>query len=110
MTASFFSPVTDVALSSSLLCHDPNSPTHACCSDGALLLGGFGGPLNLTVSSVEYLGPEEDHPSPGRKHRHCTPDRLIDEPCNNRCGKKWICLVAGCSCLGPALKQINMSV
>uniref|UniRef100_A0A4W6C9A4 Phosphatase and actin regulator n=1 Tax=Lates calcarifer TaxID=8187 RepID=A0A4W6C9A4_LATCA len=54
---------TDVALSSGLLCHDPNSPTQGCCSDGAVLLGGFGGPLNpnLTVSSVEYLGPEEDH-------------------------------------------------
>eukprot|EP00066_Takifugu_rubripes_P001821 XP_003963293.1 PREDICTED: phosphatase and actin regulator 3 [Takifugu rubripes] len=57
---------TDVALSSSLLCHDPNSPTQGCCSDGTILLGGFGGPLhsNLTVSSVEYLGPDEDHPSP----------------------------------------------
>uniref|UniRef100_A0A672IRD6 Phosphatase and actin regulator n=1 Tax=Salarias fasciatus TaxID=181472 RepID=A0A672IRD6_SALFA len=55
---------TDVALSSGLLCHDPNSPTQGCCSDGAVLLGGFGGPLNqnLTVSSVEYLGPEEEHP------------------------------------------------
>ncbi|CAF95700.1 unnamed protein product, partial [Tetraodon nigroviridis] len=58
--------VEDVALSSSLLCHDPNSPTQGCCSDGTILLGGFGGPLhsNLTVSSVEYLGPDEDHPSP----------------------------------------------
>ncbi|XP_039657481.1 phosphatase and actin regulator 3a isoform X2 [Perca fluviatilis] len=57
---------TDVALSSSLLCHDPNSPTHGCCSDGAVLLGGFGGPLspNFTVSSVEYLGPEEELPPP----------------------------------------------
>ncbi|XP_029361273.1 phosphatase and actin regulator 3a [Echeneis naucrates] len=55
---------TDVALSSGLLCHDPSSPTQGCCSDGAVLLGGFGGPLNpnLTVSSVEYLGPEEEHP------------------------------------------------
>lgn len=62
-------PPTDVALSSSLLCHDLSSPTQGCCSDGALLLGGFGGPLtpNLAVSSVEYLGPEEDHPSPGRR-------------------------------------------
>ncbi|KAM4563423.1 phosphatase and actin regulator 3a [Odontesthes bonariensis] len=53
---------TDVALSSGLLCHNPCSPTQGCCSDGAVLLGGFGGPLNqnLTVSSVEYLGPEED--------------------------------------------------
>ncbi|KAM9785777.1 phosphatase and actin regulator 3a [Neosynchiropus ocellatus] len=57
---------TDVALSSSLLCHDPNSPTQGCCSDGNLLLGGFGGPLssNLTVSSVEYLGPDEELPPP----------------------------------------------
>ncbi|XP_070767006.1 phosphatase and actin regulator 3a [Enoplosus armatus] len=57
---------TDVALSSSLLCHDPSSPTQGCCSDGTVLLGGFGGPLNqnLTVSSVEYLGPEEEHPPP----------------------------------------------
>ncbi|XP_034732408.1 phosphatase and actin regulator 3a isoform X1 [Etheostoma cragini] len=57
---------TDVALSSSLLCHDPNSPTHGCCSDGTVLLGGFGGPLNpnFTVSSVEYLGPEEELPPP----------------------------------------------
>ncbi|XP_051280485.1 phosphatase and actin regulator 3a isoform X2 [Dicentrarchus labrax] len=55
---------TDVALSSSLLCHDLNSPTQGCCSDGTVLLGGFGGPLNanLTVSSVEYLGPEEEYP------------------------------------------------
>ncbi|XP_041859502.1 phosphatase and actin regulator 3a isoform X2 [Melanotaenia boesemani] len=54
---------TDVALSSGLLCHDPTSPTQGCCSDGGVLLGGFGGPLNsnLTVSSVEYLGPEEEH-------------------------------------------------
>ncbi|XP_072223930.1 phosphatase and actin regulator 3a isoform X2 [Leuresthes tenuis] len=53
---------TDVALSSGLLCHDPCSPTQGCCSDGAVLLGGFGGSLNqnLTVSSVEYLGPEEE--------------------------------------------------
>ncbi|KAM9751232.1 phosphatase and actin regulator 3a isoform 2-T2 [Menidia menidia] len=53
---------TDVALSSGLLCHDPGSPTQGCCSDGAVLLGGFGGSLNqnLTVSSVEYLGPEEE--------------------------------------------------
>ncbi|XP_038138969.1 phosphatase and actin regulator 3a isoform X3 [Cyprinodon tularosa] len=56
---------TDVALSSSLMCHDPNSPTQGCCSDGTVLIGGFGGPLNpnLTVSSVEYLGPEEERPS-----------------------------------------------
>uniref|UniRef100_A0A3B3BB42 Phosphatase and actin regulator n=1 Tax=Oryzias melastigma TaxID=30732 RepID=A0A3B3BB42_ORYME len=55
---------TDVALSSGLLCHDPNSPTQGCCSNDSVLLGGFGGPLNanLTVSSVEYLGPEEDPP------------------------------------------------
>lgn len=61
-------PLTDVALSSGLLCHDPNSPTQGCCSDGAVLLGGFGGPLNpnLTVSSVEYLGPEEELPPPGK--------------------------------------------
>ncbi|XP_071372429.1 phosphatase and actin regulator 3a [Centroberyx affinis] len=57
---------TDVALSSGLLCHDPSSPSQGCCSDGTVLLGGFGGPLtpNLTVSSVEYLGPEEEHPPP----------------------------------------------
>uniref|UniRef100_A0A1A8BSP4 Phosphatase and actin regulator n=2 Tax=Nothobranchius TaxID=28779 RepID=A0A1A8BSP4_NOTKA len=55
---------TDVALSSGLMCHNPSSPTEGC-SDGAVLLGGFGGPFNpnLTVSSVEYLGPEEDHSS-----------------------------------------------
>uniref|UniRef100_A0A667WXE7 Phosphatase and actin regulator n=1 Tax=Myripristis murdjan TaxID=586833 RepID=A0A667WXE7_9TELE len=57
---------TDVALSSGLLCHNPSSPSQGCCSDGTVLLGGFGGPLtpNLTVSSVEYLGPEEEHPTP----------------------------------------------
>ncbi|XP_054464634.1 phosphatase and actin regulator 3a [Anoplopoma fimbria] len=57
---------TDVALSSGLLCHEHNSPTQGCCSDGAVLLGGFGGSLNsnLTVSSVEYLGPEEELPPP----------------------------------------------
>lgn len=56
-------PFPDVALSSGLMCHDPSSPSQGCCSDGAVLLGGFGGPLNqnLTVSSVEYLGPEEEH-------------------------------------------------
>lgn len=66
---SFFNPAVailpfpDVALSSGLMCHDPSSPSQGCCSDGAVLLGGFGGPLtqNLTVSSVEYLGPEEEH-------------------------------------------------
>ncbi|XP_039657482.1 phosphatase and actin regulator 3a isoform X3 [Perca fluviatilis] len=64
---------TDVALSSSLLCHDPNSPTHGCCSDGAVLLGGFGGPLspNFTVSSVEYLGPEEELPPPAAPLQDC---------------------------------------
>nr|XP_040048985.1 phosphatase and actin regulator 3a isoform X1 [Gasterosteus aculeatus aculeatus] len=57
---------TDVALSSSLLCHDHTSPTRGCCSEGAVLLGGFGGSLtsNLTVSSVEYLGPELELPPP----------------------------------------------
>lgn len=60
-------PPTDVALSSGLLCHDPNSPTRGCCSDDSVLLGGFGGPYNpnLTVSSVEYLGPEEEPPPSG---------------------------------------------
>ncbi|XP_046896352.1 phosphatase and actin regulator 3a [Hypomesus transpacificus] len=55
---------TDVALCSGLYCHDPGSPLQGS-SDGTLLLGGFGGPLNpiLTVSSVEYLGPEEENPS-----------------------------------------------
>ncbi|XP_062248112.1 phosphatase and actin regulator 3a isoform X1 [Platichthys flesus] len=55
---------TDVALSSGLLCHDPNSPTRGCCSEGAVLIGGFGGSMNsnLAVSSVEYLGPEEEPP------------------------------------------------
>ncbi|XP_056896037.1 phosphatase and actin regulator 3a isoform X1 [Takifugu flavidus] len=69
---------TDVALSSSLLCHDPNSPTQGCCSDGTILLGGFGGPLhsNLTVSSVEYLGPDEDHPSPVAAPLHDLCDRV----------------------------------
>ncbi|XP_061541760.1 phosphatase and actin regulator 3a [Phycodurus eques] len=57
---------TDVALSSGLFYHDPNSPSQGCCSDGTLLLGGFGAPLNsnFTVSSVEYLGPEDEHPLP----------------------------------------------
>ncbi|KAK5923490.1 hypothetical protein CgunFtcFv8_000455 [Champsocephalus gunnari] len=57
---------TDVALSSNLLCHDPCSPLQGCCSDGAVRLGGFGGSLtsNLTVSSVEYLCPEEELPPP----------------------------------------------
>ncbi|XP_049608068.1 phosphatase and actin regulator 3a isoform X2 [Syngnathus scovelli] len=57
---------TDVALSSGLLYHDSNCSGQGCCSDGTLLLGSFGGPLNsnLTVSSVEYLGPEEEHPLP----------------------------------------------
>lgn len=66
--SAFLSSLTDVALSSSLLCHDPNSPTGGCCSDGTVLLGGFGGSLNtnLTVSSVEYLGPDEELPPPGR--------------------------------------------
>ncbi|XP_028309929.1 phosphatase and actin regulator 3a isoform X3 [Gouania willdenowi] len=64
---------TDVALSSGLLCHDPNSPTQGCCSESAVLLGGFGGSLssNLTVSSVEYLGPEEDHPNSAAPLQDC---------------------------------------
>ncbi|KAM6983180.1 phosphatase and actin regulator 3a isoform 2-T2 [Tautogolabrus adspersus] len=64
---------TDVALSSSLLCHDPNSPIQGCCSDGSLLLGGFGGSLNhnLTVSSVEYLGPDEELPPPAAPPQEC---------------------------------------
>ncbi|XP_068589406.1 phosphatase and actin regulator 3a isoform X2 [Cebidichthys violaceus] len=64
---------TDVALSSNLLCHDPGSPTQGCCSDGAVLLGGFGGSLNsnLTVSSVEYLGPEEELPPPAALLQDC---------------------------------------
>ncbi|CAJ1085457.1 phosphatase and actin regulator 3a [Xyrichtys novacula] len=64
---------TDVALSSGLLCHDPHSPTQGCCSDGTVLLGGFGGPLNsnLTVSSVEYLGPEEELPPPAAPPQDC---------------------------------------
>lgn len=76
----FHSPFTDVALSSGLLCHDPNSPTQGCCSDGAVLLGGFGGPLNpnLTVSSVEYLGPEEEHPPSGRTISCCSQSKLIN--------------------------------
>lgn len=76
----FHSPFTDVALSSGLLCHDPNSTTQGCCSDGAVLLGGFGGPLNpnLTVSSVEYLGPEEEHPPSGRTISCCTQWKLIN--------------------------------
>ncbi|CAB1445718.1 unnamed protein product [Pleuronectes platessa] len=55
---------TDVALSSGLLCHDPNSPSRGCCSEGAVLIGGFGGSMNsnFAVSSVEYLGPEEEPP------------------------------------------------
>ncbi|XP_034551545.1 phosphatase and actin regulator 3a isoform X2 [Notolabrus celidotus] len=64
---------TDVALSSSLLCHDPNSPTQGCCSDGTVRLGGFGGSLNsnLTVSSVEYLGPDEELPPPAAPPQEC---------------------------------------
>ncbi|XP_069545162.1 phosphatase and actin regulator 3a isoform X2 [Brachyistius frenatus] len=64
---------TDVALSSGLLCHDLSSPTQGCCSDGSHLLGGFGGPLNpnLTVSSVEYLGPEEEHPPSAAPLQDC---------------------------------------
>uniref|UniRef100_A0A8C2X932 Phosphatase and actin regulator n=1 Tax=Cyclopterus lumpus TaxID=8103 RepID=A0A8C2X932_CYCLU len=58
----------------SLLCdlHDPSSPTRGCCSDGAVLLGGFRGSLNsnLTISSVEYLGPEEELPPPGSTTPH----------------------------------------
>ncbi|XP_068608121.1 phosphatase and actin regulator 3a [Brachionichthys hirsutus] len=67
---------TDVALSSSLLCHDSSSPIQGCCSDGTVLIGGFGGPLNphLTVSSVEYLGPDEEHPSATAPLQDC--DRL----------------------------------
>ncbi|KAJ3586020.1 hypothetical protein NHX12_012422 [Muraenolepis orangiensis] len=63
---------TDVALSSSLMCRqDACSPQQGCCCspDGTLLLGGGGsfvGPLSprLVVSSVEYLGPDRDLPSP----------------------------------------------
>ncbi|XP_068454094.1 phosphatase and actin regulator 3a isoform X1 [Clinocottus analis] len=55
---------TDVALSSNLLCHSPSSPTQGCCSEGAVLLGGFGGSLSSNLSSVEYLGPEEELPPP----------------------------------------------
>ncbi|XP_020487850.1 phosphatase and actin regulator 3a isoform X1 [Labrus bergylta] len=64
---------TDVALSSSLLCHDPNSPIQGCCSDGSIRLGGFGGSLNhnLTVSSVEYLGPDEELPPPADPPQDC---------------------------------------
>ncbi|XP_029292241.1 phosphatase and actin regulator 3a isoform X2 [Cottoperca gobio] len=64
---------TDVALSSNLLCHGANSPTQGCCSDGAVLVGGFGGSLtsNLTGSSVEYLCPEEDLPPPAAPPQDC---------------------------------------
>ncbi|CAL8369432.1 unnamed protein product [Lota lota] len=62
---------TDVALSSSLMCrHDACSAQQGCCCspDGTLLLGGgsFVGHLSprLVVSSVEYLGPDQDLPSP----------------------------------------------
>ncbi|KAM3849929.1 phosphatase and actin regulator 3-like [Diretmus argenteus] len=73
---------TDVALSSALLCHDPNSPTQGCCSDGTVLLGGFGGPLtpNLTVSSVEYLGPEEEHPPPAVPLQDCERVENMQQP------------------------------
>ncbi|KAJ0036904.1 hypothetical protein NQD34_005581, partial [Periophthalmus magnuspinnatus] len=72
-----------VSLSSSLLCHDPSSPTQGCCSDGTVLLGGFGGPLgaNLTVSSVEYLGPDENHLSPGTAILFC-PSSLCLSTCS----------------------------
>uniref|UniRef100_A0A8C8JP90 Phosphatase and actin regulator n=1 Tax=Oncorhynchus tshawytscha TaxID=74940 RepID=A0A8C8JP90_ONCTS len=63
---------TDVALSSGCLSPEPGSPLQGP-SDGTCMLGGFGGSLNatLTVSSVEYLGPEEELPPPGRTaHLH----------------------------------------
>ncbi|XP_034151727.1 phosphatase and actin regulator 3a [Esox lucius] len=57
---------TDVALSSGCLSPDPGSPLQGS-SDRTGMLGGFGGSLSatLTVSSVEYLGPEEELPPPG---------------------------------------------
>ncbi|XP_035596727.1 phosphatase and actin regulator 3-like isoform X1 [Oncorhynchus keta] len=56
---------TDVALSSGCLSPEPGSPLQGP-SDGTCMLRGFGGSLNatLTVSSVEYLGPEEELPPP----------------------------------------------
>ncbi|XP_014001511.2 phosphatase and actin regulator 3 isoform X2 [Salmo salar] len=56
---------TDVALSSGCLSPEPGSPLQGS-SDGTCMLGGFGGSLNatFTVSSVEYLGPEEELPPP----------------------------------------------
>ncbi|XP_068454096.1 phosphatase and actin regulator 3a isoform X3 [Clinocottus analis] len=62
---------TDVALSSNLLCHSPSSPTQGCCSEGAVLLGGFGGSLSSNLSSVEYLGPEEELPPPAAPLQDC---------------------------------------
>ncbi|KAF3860287.1 hypothetical protein F7725_000542 [Dissostichus mawsoni] len=65
---------TGMVLDGKLLCSTikqssmprPLLPPQACCSDGAVRLGGFGGSLtsNLTVSSVEYLCPEEELPPP----------------------------------------------
>ncbi|KAJ8016471.1 hypothetical protein DPEC_G00007550 [Dallia pectoralis] len=56
---------TDVALSSGCRSPDPGSPMQGS-SDRTGMLGGFGGSLSATliVSSVEYLGPEEDLPPP----------------------------------------------
>lgn len=57
----------DVALSSGCISPEPGSPLQGS-SDGTGMLGSFGGSLSatLTVSSVEYLGPEEELPPPGR--------------------------------------------
>ncbi|CDQ70233.1 unnamed protein product [Oncorhynchus mykiss] len=56
----------DVALSSGCISPEPGSPLQGS-SDGTGMLGSFGGSLSatLTVSSVEYLGPEEELPPPG---------------------------------------------
>ena len=101
------SPLPDVALSSGLLCHDPSSPTQGCCSDGAVLLGGFGGPLhpNLTVSSVEYLGPEEEHPPPGRTISLCQLINELYRAAEATDEGKWISKVSGCLSLSFIVDQ-----
>ncbi|KAL1021252.1 hypothetical protein UPYG_G00010740 [Umbra pygmaea] len=68
---------TDVALSSGCLSPEPGSPLQGP-SDRTGMLGGFGGSLsaNLTVSSVEYLGPEEGLPPPAA---NCEPEEEISQ-------------------------------
>eukprot|EP00063_Salmo_salar_P017191 XP_013992026.1 PREDICTED: phosphatase and actin regulator 3-like isoform X2 [Salmo salar] len=67
---------TDVALSSGCISPEPGSPLQGS-SDGTGMLGSFGGSLSatLTVSSVEYLGPEEELPPPAAEPpEDCEPE------------------------------------